>query len=136
LESRESGRSFPEAVSKRQPVASNRLTCDSKGEAGLSHSFSTRFFSPAFLALLAMALWTSSPIRLPLLFDNSREVVLDSLQPHQAVEPTVPELGMLILGAAVYITHISKENDHRAIRHLHGGNNCEVAASPANAKFG
>jgi hypothetical protein len=58
------------------------------------------------------------------------------LQPHQAVEPTVPELGMLILGAAVYITHISKENDHRAIRHLHGGNNCEVAASPANAKFG
>jgi hypothetical protein len=37
---------------------------------------------------------------------------------------------MLILGAAVYITHISKENDHRAIRHLHGGNNCEVAASP------
>jgi hypothetical protein len=33
------------------------------------------------------------------------------LQPHQAVEPTVPELGMLILGAAVYITHISKENE-------------------------
>jgi len=30
------------------------------------------------------------------------------LQPHQAVEPTVPELWMLILGAAVYITHISK----------------------------
>lgn len=58
------------------------------------------------------------------------------LQPHQAVEPTVPELGMLILGAAVYITHISKENDPRAIRHLHGWNNCEVAASPANAKFG
>ena len=26
------------------------------------------------------------------------------LQPHQAVEPTVPELGMLILGAAVYTT--------------------------------
>jgi hypothetical protein len=43
---------------------------------------------------------------------------------------------MLILCAAVYITHISKENDHRAIRHLHGENNCEVAASPANAKFG
>jgi len=43
---------------------------------------------------------------------------------------------MLILGAAVYLTHISKENDHRAIRHLHGGNNCEVAASPTNTKFG
>jgi hypothetical protein len=43
---------------------------------------------------------------------------------------------MLILGAAVYITHIFKENDHRAIRHLHGGNNCEVAGSPANTKFG
>ena len=52
-----------------------------KGEAGLSHSFPTRFFSPAFLALLAMELWTSSPIRLPLLFDNSREVVLDVYTP-------------------------------------------------------
>jgi hypothetical protein len=33
------------------------------------------------------------------------------LQPHQAVEPTVPELGMLILGAAVYITQTSKGDD-------------------------
>jgi len=43
---------------------------------------------------------------------------------------------MLILGAAVYLTHISKDNDHRAIRHLHGANNCEVEASPTNTKFG
>ena len=83
-------------------------------------------FPPAFSALLAMELWTSSPIRLPLLFDNSAGSGTRCLQPHQAVEPTVPELGMLNSGAAVYITHISKENDHRAIRHLHGMNNCEV----------
>jgi len=43
------------------------------------------------------------------------------IRPEQSFVPTVPELEMLILGAAVYITHISKENDRRAIRHLHGG---------------
>jgi hypothetical protein len=51
-----------------------------------------------------MELWTSSPIRIPLLFDNSREVILNVYNLISAVEPTVPELGMFILGAAVYIT--------------------------------
>lgn len=31
------------------------------------------------------------------------------LQPHQRRKPTVPELGMFILGAAVYTAHFSKE---------------------------
>ena len=38
----------------------------------------------------------------------------------QSFVPTMPELEMPTLGAVVYITHISKENDHRAVRHLHG----------------
>jgi hypothetical protein len=70
-------------------------TCDSKGEAGLSHSFPTRFFSPAFLALLAMELWTSSPIRPPLPFDNSREVVLDVYNPIRPLNPLYQSFGCL-----------------------------------------
>jgi hypothetical protein len=59
------------------------------------------------------------------------------LQPHQAVEPTVPELGMLILGAAVYITQTSKGDDrspcHPSSTRV---DNCEVPILPADAKFG
>jgi len=55
--------------------------------------FPTQFFSPAFLALLAMELWTSSSIRLPLLFDNSREVVLDVYNPIRPLNPLYQSLG-------------------------------------------
>jgi hypothetical protein len=70
-------------------------------------------------------------------FDNSQEVALDIYNPHQAVEPTVPELGMLILGAAVYITQTSKGDDrspcHPSSTRV---DNCEVPILPADAKFG
>lgn len=52
---------------------------------------------------------TSSPDRISLLFDNSRKLVLDAYNPISAAEPTVPELRMFILGAAVFTTHIPKE---------------------------
>jgi hypothetical protein len=70
-------------------------------------------------------------------FDNSQEVALDIYNPHQAVEPTVPELGMLILGAAVYITQTSKGDDrspcHPSSTRV---DNCGVPTLPADAKFG
>jgi hypothetical protein len=69
-----------------------------------------------------MELWTPSPLRILLLFDNSREVVLNVYNPISAAEPTVPELGMLfILGAAVYITFPKRTIAHRVIHHPRGG---------------
>jgi hypothetical protein len=52
-------------------------------------------FLQPFLALLAMELWTSSPIRLPLLFDNSREVVLDVYNPIRPLNTLYQSLGRL-----------------------------------------
>jgi hypothetical protein len=89
---------FPEAVSKRQPVASNRLTCDSKGEAGLSLVSYPILFS-SFFTLLAMELCNIISPPTATSFRQFARSGTRRLQPHQAVEPTVPELGMVILGA-------------------------------------
>ena len=62
---------------------------------------------------------SGSPIRISLLFDNSREVIFDVYNTINAVKPTLPERGMFILAAAVYTMQISKEGD-RSPRHPSG----------------
>jgi hypothetical protein len=56
--------------------------------------------------------WTyghALPPDLPLLFGGSRKVGLGLYNSISAVEATVLELGMLLLGSIVYVTYIAKK---------------------------
>jgi hypothetical protein len=54
------------------------------------------------------ALSESVAVAIDILFQESREVILDVYNTINAVKPTVPELGMLILAGAVYTTHFKR----------------------------
>ena len=127
---------FPEAVSKRQLIASNRPTLHSRGEACLSQSFPTPILFPAFWRRWAMELWTSShPNSAP--FDNSQEVLLDIYNPIRPLNPLYQSWDAYLRRGGVHNADF-QSGDDRSPCHPSStrADNCEVPTMPADAKFG